>query len=190
MPTNVGYIKTTGPTNTSRASDIDHHISIRYSKNMSSQQHQDITHRLHSLKELTLNATDLADIWDYFHDELVTCDTFMELGECKLQPTLSAIAASMAKLYLNISVNQTFLLRNLNEYKFWHGISDPLQRPILQILYFEDINRGLFTLNKDMTDSGTYFIRITIPEGIQPEQLTEENFMKSIYVANYNNQPN
>ena len=117
------------------------------------------------LRRLVQEAETLTDIGVYFDDVLVPQDAFMDAGEpaehpvlVKLFTTILAVKVPKAKL-----IDQR--VWRLREHGLWHGGLIFEGGLMAQLIYFDDVNRGV-GIASSLRTSHTDSMRFSIPAGL------------------------
>lgn len=121
------------------------------------------------LKEKLQAAHEFRDVVNYFLDEVATQPGFLDWGHPVQHPFLESIITQVAQQCLPPPVQiMGLILTRLPEQAFIHGGCIVNGHPGT-MLYFEDLQMGLFTLA--ITGTATKFARFTAksyPQGITP----------------------
>lgn len=119
--------------------------------------------RIDELRRLMVDAKDLREISDHFDAALVSQDAFMDAGEPATNERLVSIARMAVKVAVKDAEVVEAMLLHLAEYSLWHGalvLHSPAQ---VQVVYFEDVNRGLCSVGQPPSRMW-HHIRFSIPE--------------------------
>jgi hypothetical protein len=116
---------------------------------------------LATLKEKLIQANQFSDVWRYFMDHFGGDDEFMGLGERAHHAFLEAVLVQVGEALLKRKVTLSgFLMNRLAEQQFIHG-GGLLNDKLANVLYFEDIQKGLLAVVVSVSPSETKMIRFT-----------------------------
>jgi hypothetical protein len=117
--------------------------------------------KLHRLKQAIQDEPDLARISDLFWEEVAREPWFSEAGRPAENPRLRTLTERVASHVLGCSLRATSsMLIRVAEHGFWHGCC-VLEGILGQVLYFEDIDRGLLTIAGPIGSGTTHFVRFS-----------------------------
>jgi hypothetical protein len=104
---------------------------------------------LTTLKHKLVTANNFKDTWEYFFEHFGGNPNFLKLGNRVTNPLLEAIVAKMSQeLFQQSSHINQLLLTEIEAYHFIHGAC-LLEDHIVTILFFTDIDMGLFAISME-----------------------------------------
>jgi hypothetical protein len=114
------------------------------------------------LKEKLNTARKLADIMDYFLDEMCADPEFFGLGaRLPEQPTLEAALRALGEKMVGAGAEiEEMLMTYVPKHRFIHGCC-LIGGKMAQFIFFEDIRKGLLAVAKSFKTGETEFARFT-----------------------------
>lgn len=113
------------------------------------------------LKRLLETAADLSEPANYFWNRLAGEPSFQSAGVLGVNLTLKLIIERTAAQVLGAEQTASqLLLVHIAECKLWHGACQ-LGAKQAQIIYFDDIEKGLLTIADNMMTGPAYYVRIS-----------------------------
>jgi hypothetical protein len=135
--------------------------------------------KLQRLKQAIQAESELPKISDVFWDEVAREPWFAGAGHPAENPRLRMITERVGWHVLGEAHRATStMLIHVSEHAFWHGCC-VLDGKLGQVLYFEDIDRGLLTIAGDIGSGKTHFVRFSNVE-IEIDGKTMPSFVRDI----------
>jgi hypothetical protein len=132
---------------------------------------RDFAAALGSLRATLKNATDFADPWAQFHDELMTYEEATTEAELADDPQITAMLSAIgAKVTGHAHEPQTKRFLHLRDHRFWHGMCHLGPRSVV-FFYFQDDDVGLAGFTRSLLDSSIDLVRFSVllvPPGFMP----------------------
>ena len=114
--------------------------------------------KLQYLKQVMQTEPEPPKISDAFWDEVAHEPSFASAGRPAENPRLRAMMERVGRHVLGEAYSATStMLIHVREDAFWHGCC-VLDGKLAQILYFEDIDRGLLAIAGDIGSGTTYYV--------------------------------
>lgn len=105
--------------------------------------------RLTILKHKLVTADNFRETWEYFFEHFGGNPHFLKMGNRVTNPLLEAIVTKMSQeLFQQSSHINQLLLTEIESYHFIHGAC-LLEDHIVTILFFTDIDMGLFAISME-----------------------------------------
>ncbi|NJO18285.1 MAG: hypothetical protein HC877_21885 [Thioploca sp.] len=105
--------------------------------------------RLTTLKHKLVTADNFRETWEYFFEHFGGNPHFLKMGNRVTNPLLEAIVTKMSQeLFQQSSHINQLLLTEIEAYHFIHGAC-LLEDHIVTILFFTDIDMGLFAISME-----------------------------------------
>ena len=97
------------------------------------------------LKEKLISAKNFDGVWDYFFENFGMDQEFMRSGEQTKDEAILEFLEAVLKKTLDSETVETIQIKEISEYHFFHGGGmNPEKMEIITILYFKDIDIGIF----------------------------------------------
>jgi hypothetical protein len=116
---------------------------------------------LATLKDKLIHAKEFSDVMNYFFDHFGEDPDFIALGERTESPFLVAVLEQVGEQMFGRSVQLTnLLMTRLPEHQFIHG-GFIINGRLANLIYFEDIHKGLMAVVASVSPGETKFVRFT-----------------------------
>lgn len=120
--------------------------------------------KINELRQILRTATALGEISDAFWDQVASEPAFTSAGRPVENPCLRLVVERVAGQALERAPRVALtMFIHIREHGFWHGCC-LLGGKLCQVLYFEDIDRGLLTLAPGLLSEHTRFVRFSTVE--------------------------
>jgi hypothetical protein len=113
------------------------------------------------LRELVLTAENLAEPSDYFHETLVTDDTFIAAGSTRKEPRLVEIVSGVLKALAPGGQLRRPMVLRLDAYGMCHGCMG-WGSGLALFVYFDEPDAGLCSYQRDLFDPNVWFSRFSV----------------------------
>jgi hypothetical protein len=123
-----------------------------------------LARRIARLRQLMAESSKVATIAEYFDAALVSDDRFSDASKRGENDRLLCFVRGILQARLREARAVRMLLSHLPEHHLWHGAIVLRSGLLVQIIYFEDINRGICSAGTWLNDVVQRF-RFSLPNG-------------------------
>lgn len=123
--------------------------------------HLALASKVARLRELVLTAENLAEPSDYFHEALVTDDTFMAAGSTHNEPRLIEIVSGVLRALAPGGQPRRPMVLRLDAYGMCHGCLG-WGHGLALFVYFDEPDVGVCSYQRDLLDPNVWFSRFSV----------------------------
>jgi hypothetical protein len=120
------------------------------------------------MRRLLVDATDLGDVHDYFHEALAGDPAFIRIGKRGRSPRLlGAVEAALRHVGASGPLSEPIVMLRVPKHGMWHGFACA-GGGIAIFLYFEDLDTGLCCYSGSLADPAMVLSRFALVELSRP----------------------